>query len=145
MSKKQIFSWIGALVLMSSISLSALSQQSTEQDPFNGRLFAPNIVLENQNDLELTDSQLQQIRELVISTQTTVTEHQWDMREAYREVMTELDQTTIDEAAVAERIQLVLETENKVKLAQMSMLIRLRNLLTEEQVALLRERASGME
>ena len=127
------------MTLMSTIGLNAFAQQDANQDPFAGRLFAPNIVLENQNELGLTDSQLQQIRELVISTQTTVSEHQWDMREAYREVMTELDEATIDESVVAEKIQLVLETENKVKLAQMSMLIRLRNLLTQEQVAWLRE------
>ncbi len=130
---------ISAMTLICTMSPSAFAQQNANPDPFNGRLFAPNIILEKQNELGLTDEQLQQIRELVISTQTTVTEHQWDMREAYRDVMADLDAATIDESVVAGKIQLVLETENKVKLAQMSMLIRLRNLLTEEQVARLRE------
>lgn len=139
MNRIRIIGWISALTLVSTVSLTAFAQEGANPDPFGGRLFAPNIILENQAELGLSDSQRQQIREIVISTQTTVSEHQWDMREAYIDVMGELDRPTIDESTVAEMLQLVLETENRVKLAQVSMLIRLRNLLTEEQVAVLRE------
>lgn len=130
---------IFALMVLSSVSLTAQSQDGAGQDPFTGRLFPPNIILERESDLDLSDSQKQEIRQIVISTQTVISEYQWDMREAYQDVMSELDKPTIDESVITEMIQVVLETENQVKLTQIAMLIRLRNLLTQEQLASLRE------
>lgn len=130
---------IFVLMVLSSVSLTAQSQDGADPDPFNGRLFPPNIIMEHERDLNLSDSQKQEIRQLVISTQTEISEHQWDMREAYQDVMSELDKPTIDESAITEMLQVVLETENQVKLTQVAMLIRLRNLLTPDQLAALRE------
>ena len=145
MKRKNLGRLTAVLILAFAAGLSAYAQGQGrgqgqgQRDPFGGRLFAPNVVLQHQDELELTDAQRQQIRELVISTQTEVSENQWDMREAYREVMSVLDEPTIDEAAVTDLIEVVLETENRVKTAQIMMLIRLRNLLTPEQVSILRE------
>jgi Spy/CpxP family protein refolding chaperone len=141
MKIRQVFGWICAVFCLGSVSASALAQGDASADPFGGRLFAPNVILERQDELGLSDMQRQQIREIVLSTQATVSERQWDMREAYREVMLELDAAQINEPTVIEMVQAVLETENSVKLAQVSMLVRLRNLLTAEQLALLRETA----
>ena len=48
--------------------------------------------------------------------------------------MAELDKTPIDEDKTLEYANAALLAENKVKKEQMAMLIRLRNLLTDEQV-----------
>ena len=66
--------------------------------------------------------------------QTNVAEHEWDMREAYLRIMDELDADPIDEERVMEIANEALLAENEIKKQQMAMLIRVRNLLTDEQV-----------
>ena len=113
--------------------ISAAQNPEPGKDPFKGKLFPPNIILEHQTALDLSDQQLAEIREAVLEVQSNIAEHQWDLREAYQRVMEELDQSPIDEASVMTNIDLALVAENKVKKMQVVMLIRLRNLLTDEQ------------
>ena len=61
------------------------------------------------------------------------------MREAYRRVLVELDEIPINENKVLENIRAVLQAENQVKLLQVTMLIKIRNLLTQEQFEYLRK------
>ena len=69
--------------------------------------------------------------------QANVAEHQWDLREAYQKTLASLDESPIDEKKVLENINDVLLAENEVKKQQVAMLIRLKNLLNDEQVAYL--------
>ncbi len=104
------------------------------KDVFKGKLFAPNIILEHQDELNLTKEQFTQIRAAVVEVQANVAEHEWDLRQAYQRVLANLDETPIDEDQVMENVQLALNAENEVKKLQVGMLIKLRNLLTEEQM-----------
>ena len=122
-----------ALVMLSLLATAALGQQ--KEDVFKGKLFAPNVILENQAELNLSKEQFTKIRAAVVEVQTSVAEHEWDMREAYLKLMAELDTKPISEAAVLEHATAALLAENEVKKRQMAMLVRLKNLLTAEQVA----------
>ena len=120
------------LVLLSSIATAqGVGQQ---KDVFKGKLFAPNIILENQDALDLNKEQFTAIRAAVVEVQGSVAEHEWDLREAYMKVLADLDEVPIDEDKVMENVEAALLAENKVKQLQVTMLIRLRNLLTDEQV-----------
>ena len=120
------------LVLLSSIaSAQGVGQQ---KDVFKGKLFAPNIILENQDALDLNKEQFTAIRAAVVEVQGSVAEHEWDLREAYMKVLADLDEVPIDEDQVMQNVEAALLAENKVKQLQVTMLIRLRNLLTDEQV-----------
>ncbi len=121
-----------ALLLMS-VSVNA----DETRDIFKGKLFPPNVVLEYREALGLTREQYTEIRTAVVAVQAEVAEHEWDMQEAYTAVLAELDEQPLDESRVTEQVKAVLQAENRVKLAQMTMLVRIRNLLTEEQVAFL--------
>lgn len=123
------------LVLLSLVAASAFGQQ--KEDVFKGKLFAPNVILENQAELNLSKEQFTKIRAAVVEVQTSVAEHEWDMREAYLKLMAELDRKPVSEAAVLEHATAALLAENEVKKRQMAMLVRLKNLLTAEQVATL--------
>ena len=124
-----------ALVLLSLLTTAAFGQQ--KEDVFRGKLFAPNVILENQAELNLSKEQFTKIRAAVVEVQTSVAEHEWDMREAYLKLMAELDKKPVSEAAVLEHASAALLAENEVKKRQMAMLVRLKNLLTAEQVATL--------
>lgn len=117
------------------IATAALAQN--KDDVFKGKLFPPNVILENQAELDLSKEQFTKIRAAVVDVQSNVAEHEWDMREAYLKLMEELDKTPINEDAVIKHANVALLAENQVKKQQMAMLVRLKNLLTDEQIAVL--------
>ena len=112
---------------------SALAE-GPKDDVFKGKLFPPNVILEHQGELGLDKEQFTAIRAAVVEVQAGVAEHEWDMREAYQALMLELDKTPVDEGRVLEFAGRALLAENEVKKKQMAMLVRLKNLLTPDQV-----------
>lgn len=127
------------LVLLAVALLSAGNAlaQGEKGDVFKGKLFPPNVILEHQAELGLSKQQFTAIKKAVVEVQSNVAEHEWDVREAYLSIMGELDKQPIDEDKALEYVGAALLAENQVKKQQMAMLIRLRNLLTDEQVAYL--------
>lgn len=105
-----------------------------QKDVFKGKLFAPNIILEHQDALGLSKEQFTAIKSAVVEVQAGVAEHEWDLREAYMKVMADLDEVPVNEEQVMTNVQAALLAENQVKKMQVMMLIRLRNLLTDEQI-----------
>ena len=109
-----------------------------QKDVFKGKLFAPNIILEHQGELDLTKEQYTAIKAAVVEVQSNVAGHEWDLRQAYVQVLANLDESPIDEKKVLKSVRLALQAENNVKQLQVAMLIKLRNLLTDDQAAYLR-------
>lgn len=128
----------GLVCLLVAIGLCSVTANAADQkDVFKGKLFAPNIILENRDELQLSKEQFTAIRKAVVEVQAGVAEHEWDMQEAYQALMLELDKSPIDESKVLEYAGQALQAENQVKKKQVAMLVRLRNLLTAEQIAYL--------
>ena len=117
----------------------ALAQgQRGDRDVFKGKLYPPNVILEHQDELGLTKEQFTAIRAAVVEVQGKVAEHEWDLREAYQRVLADLDDLPVDEDKILENVDKALKAENEVKKLQVGMLIKLRNLLTDEQMEYLR-------
>ena len=140
MTKSMIFKSSILLLCLAIVSSVGFAQGFRGKgDVFKGKLFPPKMILEHQDALDLTRDQFKAIKAIVIEVQTSVAEHEWDMRDAYRRVLSELDEIPIDENTVLENIRAVLKAENQVKLSQVTMLIKIRNLLTQEQFEYLRK------
>jgi Spy/CpxP family protein refolding chaperone len=122
------------LLAMLALGVSNANAQAPKEDVFKGKLFAPNVILEQQEALNLTKDQYTEIRAAVVEVQTGVAEHEWDMREAYQALMLELDRSPIDDKAVMKHVNTALLAENQVKKKQVAMLVKLKNLLTAEQI-----------
>lgn len=105
-----------------------------QKDVFKGKLFPPNVIMEHQDELNLSKEQFTAIRAAVVEVQSNVAGYEWDLREAFQRVLSALDQSPIDEDEVIDRLEVALRAENEVKKQQVAMLIKLRNLLTDEQV-----------
>lgn len=134
--------WIGTVIAALFIvggSIAYAQQPGMGKDVFKGKLFPPNIVLEHQDALGLTKEQYTAIRTAVVKVQSNIAEHEWDLREAYQEVLRELDHSPVNSNRVLELVDAALAAENKVKKLQVAMLIELRNLLTDEQMDYLRK------
>ena len=131
---RKVFLLITAIVCLGTGTAFA---DNLKADVFKGKLFAPNIILEQQAELHLTKQQFTEIRAAVVEVQSGVAEHEWDMREAYQALMLELDKVPVDEVEVLKHANKALLAENQVKKRQMAMLVRLKNLLNAEQIAYL--------
>lgn len=135
MSKRHSLRIPFLLVCLGLMSSAVLAQGLPgKKDVFKGKLFAPNIILEHQDELGLTKDQFTAIKAAVVEVQASVAEHEWDLREAYMKTLASLDETPIDEEQVLKNVDAALLAENQVKKLQVRMLVRLRKLLTEEQV-----------
>jgi len=122
------------LLALASLGASVAGAASPKEDVFKGKLFAPNVILENQSELDLSKQQFTEIRRAVVEVQANVAEYEWDIAEAYQNIMDELDRSPINEQQVLEHVGVALRAENEVKKLQVAMLIKLKNLLTDEQI-----------
>jgi hypothetical protein len=123
------------LLVIGFLGAGAAFAQAPKEDVFKGRLFAPDVILKQQEELDLTKDQFTGIRAAVVEVQSGIAEHEWDMRQAYQSLMRELDKSPIDEDEVLKHATTALQAENQVKKKQMAMLVRLKNLMTAEQIA----------
>lgn len=122
------------VLAMASLWAGTALAENAKGDVFKGKLFAPNVILEQRDALNLTKQQFTEIRAAVVEIQSGIAEHEWDMQEAYQALMLELDKAPIDEAEVLKYANVALLAENQVKKKQMTMLVRLKNLLSAEQI-----------
>jgi Spy/CpxP family protein refolding chaperone len=134
---KQFLYVVFGLMFVASIAAAQDPGRAAQRDAFAGRLFPPNVIMEHQDELNLSKEQFTAIRAAVVEVQANVAEHEWDMREAYQNITDVLDEVPIDEDAVMQNVDAALRAENEVKKLQVSMLIKLRTLLTDEQTAYL--------
>ena len=125
------------LLVIASFAVGSANAAEPKADVFKGKLFPPNVILEHQAELGLSKQQFTEIRKTVVELQGNIAEHEWDVREAYQNIMAELDKSPIDQDTVLGHVGAALLAENEVKKLQVAMLIKLKNLLTEEQVAYL--------
>ena len=79
----------GLLVLLACACLGTTTAGAAEPkaDVFKGKLFAPNVILENNNELGLSKQQFTDIRQAVVEVQAGVAGHEWDIAEAYQNIM----------------------------------------------------------
>ncbi len=107
--------------------------------PFARDLFPPELVLQNQIAIGLSDSQVTSIKRLLNETHARTLDAQMDLSRASERLSDALRPARVDEAAAIGLADQVMGCEMGVKRAQLAMLIRLKNLLTPEQQDKLRE------
>jgi Spy/CpxP family protein refolding chaperone len=117
------------LILVSSLS----AQQPPALDPLNELLFPPELVMARQNAIGLSDAQKTYLRAEILKAQTRFTELQWQLQDAMEGLAGLLKPSKADEAQVAAQLDKVLATEREIKRAQISLLVRIKNDLSEEQ------------
>lgn len=101
-------------------------------------LFPPEMVLQNQIALGLTDEQLEAIKKMINETHSQVLDYQTELQRLSEQLRGILDSPTVDEAAALETAGRAMQLESEVKKAHLSLAIRIKNLLTPEQQEKLR-------
>jgi Spy/CpxP family protein refolding chaperone len=120
------------------IAVSAYAQQPPtppDDDPIGRQLFPPDLIMSQSQKLRLDDKQRNTIKSEVHRAQSKFIDLQWEAKEAGEAMAELLQQTPIDEARVLEQADKVMGLEREIKKIHLSMLIRIKNSLTREQVA----------
>jgi len=109
------------------------------EDPIGARLFPPELIMKHQRELGIDDKQRDTIVAEVQKTQAQIVPLQWQMQGASEAMAKLLDAPRIDEAKVLAQADKVMAIERDFKRAHLTLLIRIRNLLTESQRSKLME------
>jgi len=125
------------LVLISALMIGALATAQTPPvgatDDIAQNLFAPDLVFKYRQDIGLDEVQSKALKDLVQKAQSRFLDLQWDMQAEVGKLAQLLRAPRIDETAALAQVDKVLGMEREVKKAQLSLLIRIKNLLTPAQ------------
>ena len=106
-------------------------------DPFARYLFPPELVMAHQQAINLTDRQRSAIQEAIKDAQGKFVDLQFRMSGDGEKLQELIRGTSVDEARVLEQVDRVLATEREIKRAQLTLMMRIKNQLTEQQQAAL--------
>ena len=130
------------LVLL--FATSAFAQQPPPQDdPIGQQLFAPELIMSQTQKLHIDEKQRATIKNEVQRAQSKFFDLQWELKEASDTMVQLLQQTPVDETRVLEQADKVMGYEREIKKIHLSMLIRIKNALTPEQIAQLKQLRSA--
>ncbi|MGQ0383083.1 MAG: periplasmic heavy metal sensor [Gammaproteobacteria bacterium] len=103
-----------------------------------GRLFGPELILQNRKELRLTPKQLELIGAELKRVQAQAAESDWTLMTEASQLQELIEQHPVDGKAVMAGVGRVFEAENRKKRLFMEMLVNIKNTLTPEQVAYLK-------
>lgn len=127
---------IGILLLTFS---TVKAQQQPQSDPFAGNLFPPELIMQHQQAVGLSEEQKNFLKAELRKTQTRLTELQWNLQDEVEKLVALMKQDQVDEAQALTQLDKVLRLEREIKSLHIGLLIRIKNKLMPEQQARLRE------
>ena len=110
-----------------------------QEDPIGQQLFPPELIMAQSQKLHLDDKQRTTVKNEVQRAQSKFFDLQWQLKEASDTMVELLQQTPVDETRVLDQADKVMGLEHDIKKIHLSMLIRIKNALTPEQIAQLRQ------
>jgi Spy/CpxP family protein refolding chaperone len=115
-----------------------VAAQGNPDDLFGRHLFPPELVMQNQQRIGLRPEQRTAMTQAIQEVQSRIVDVQWRMQEETQKLAALLEKTSPSQADVLAQVDRVLDVEREIKRAHMAMLVRIKNLLTAEQQAMLR-------
>src|SRR5260370_3574248 len=106
-----------------------------DDDRIGKKFFPPELIMSQSQKLHLDDKQRTLIKTEVQRPQSRFFDLQWEAKESGDAMAQMLQQTPIDEAAVLQQADKVMSLEREIKKIHLSLLIRIKNALTREQIA----------
>jgi len=102
-------------------------------DPIAQNLFPPELVMKYRQEINLDENQSKAIKEAIQKAQAKFLDMQWDMQSETEKLVQLLKARPVDENAVLAQVDQVLNREREIKKTQISLLVRIKNQLTEAQ------------
>ena len=135
-------------LLALSIVPAALSETPPGEDPLARHVFPPELVMKHQQEIGLTDRQRETIKGEIQKVQSKFLDLQWQMQKEMEKLVSLIDGKPADESKTLAQADALMRLETETKKMHLAMLVRIKNLLTEEQqakLARLREAAGKLD
>jgi Spy/CpxP family protein refolding chaperone len=104
-----------------------------KDDPFGRYLFPPDRVMSHSLDIGLGDAQKTAIRNEVQKVQPKFLDSQFELQSEGEKMIKLLQEKPVDEAKVLAQVDRILAIEKEIKKSQISLLVRIKNILTPAQ------------
>jgi Spy/CpxP family protein refolding chaperone len=121
------------LLVLLAFSAPILAQQNNADDPVGQAFFSPELVMQNQQAISLTDVQRASLTKEMQAAQSEFMTLQWDTQKEMEKLKLLIEKETISEPDVLNQIDHVLAIENKIKKRQITLMVRIKNLLSHDQ------------
>jgi Spy/CpxP family protein refolding chaperone len=131
--------FISLVLLIAIQSARAQQPQPPPQDPFGDSLFPPELVMQHQEEIGLTEAQKDFLKTESRKAALRFTELQWQLSDAMEKLAAAVRQPKVDEQQAIAMLDQVLDAEREIKRLQVSLVIRIKNNLTPEQQARLQD------
>ena len=128
-----------ALIAFLLLTAGLARAQQPASDPIGEAFFSPELVMQHQQTIGLTDAQKNFFKTELRKAQMRFTELQWQLSDESEKLVAIVKQEPLDEPAALAQLDKVLNAEREIKRVQLSLVIQIRNQLTPEQRARLTE------
>ena len=102
-------------------------------DPLGDSIFPPDMIMQHQRELALTEDQKIFMRGEIQRTTTRFNELQWQLQDQMETLHETVKTNSINEQLALTQLDKVLESEREIKRLHMELAIRLKNKLTPDQ------------
>jgi Spy/CpxP family protein refolding chaperone len=123
------------LLLAAWVCALAARAEGPSDDPVARAVFPPDLVMKHSQEINLDDRQRAAIKEQAQKAQAQAMDAQLDLQAESQKLVRLLQGRPVDETAALAQVDKVLALERQVKRAQILLLVRIKNLLTEAQQA----------
>ena len=116
------------------------------QDPLAQYVFAPDLVMRHAAEIGMDEKQRAAIKDAVLKMQSKFLDVQWEVQAEAEKMARLLEVSVVDEGAVLAQADKVMALEREVKRTHLSLLVRVKNILTgpqREKLKELRRRTEG--
>ena len=108
-------------------------QQRQPGDPLGDSIFPPEMIMQHQRELALTDEQKTFMRSEIQRTTTRFNELQWQLQDAMEALHETVKANAVNEQLALSQLDKVLDGEREIKRLHMELAIRIKNKLTPDQ------------
>lgn len=132
--------WPPILIAALVVPLEARAQSPTAPpDPIAPHVFLPDLVMRHAAEIGLDERQRASVKDAVIKMQSRFLDLQWDVQGESEKLVRLLQARPADETAVLAQADRLMGMEREVKKAHLSLLVRIKNILTDAQQEKLKE------
>ena len=124
--------WI-VLIICIVATIDSFAQENPGKDPMQEFFFPPELVMRYQNEIQLKKEQKESIITTMEEAQKKFSRLQWDLQAEMTTLQKLLSESTVNEPNVLVQLDKVLDQERNIKKAQITLMVRIKNTLTDEQ------------
>jgi regulator of replication initiation timing len=124
---------------MGTVTQTEEPSKPTFSNEIEATLYPPKLVMDHQSELGIEEAQRATLLEGLRTTQSELVEVDWQLRGEKEKLASVLSSTRVNEKEALSVAAGVMRLENQVKAANLGMLIRIKNTLTEAQQSQLDE------